>query len=350
MAARPPAEMRALVLREHHADAKTALRSLALETRPVPAPGPGQVLVRIAAAPCNPSDVFLLQGLYGASKTLPAAPGWEGAGTVVAVGPGMLPRWLQGRRVACASQSDGDGTWAEYFLAPAAMCIPLSTDVDDEQGAMLIVNPIAAYALFGMARGGKHRAAVNLAAASQVGRMLVRLAGAEGYPMIHVVRRSEQVALLRDLGAEHVLDSSAPGFAGELGELCARLGASLAFDPTAGPGSGAVLAAMPKHSTLVVYGALSEQPCGGFDPADFIFAGKRVEGFWLSDWMVREGLLGRIAVTQRVQQLVARGILSSTVALRLSLEEAPTALAQHSGSATSGKALILPNLSRSDHP
>jgi len=342
--------MRALVLNRHHAGGETALRSLALETRPVPAPGPGQVLVRIAVAPCNPSDVFLLQGLYGASKRLPAAPGWEGSGTVVEAGTGILPRWLLGRRVACASQSEGDGTWAEYFLAPAAMCIPLSRDVDDEQGAMLIINPTTAYALFDLARAGKHRAAVNLAAASQVGRMLVRLACPEGYPMIHVVRRSGQLALLRELGAEHVLDSSAADFKERLSQLCDSLGATVAFDPIAGPGSGPVLAAMPKHSTLVVYGALSEQPCGGFDPADFIFAGKRVEGFWLSDWMVRKGLLGRIAVTQRVQQLVARGILSSTVALRLSLEEAPERLARHLASATSGKALILPNLSRSDSP
>ncbi len=342
-----PDEMRALVLHHHHGDREQALRSLAVETRPVPAPGRGQVLVRVAAAPCNPSDVLLLQGLYGASKTLPAAPGWEGAGTVVAAGPGLLPRWLLGRRVACASQADGDGTWAEYFLAPASMCIPLSRDVDDEQGAMLMVNPVTSYALLDMARAGKHRAAVNLAAASQVGRMLVRLAGAEGYPMIHVVRRSEQAALLRELGAEHVLDSSATGFAGELGELCGRLGATIAFDPIAGAASGAVLAAMPKRSVLVVYGTLAEEPCGGFNPADFIFGEKRVEGFWLRAWMDRQGLLGRIAVTHRVQQMVARGVLSSTVALRLSLDEAPQRLAHHLSAATTGKALILPHLGRS---
>ena len=337
-----PAEMRALVLHRHHADRKTALRSLAVETRPVPAPGPGQVLVRIAAAPCNPSDVLLLQGVYGAHKTLPAAPGWEGAGTVVEAGPGILPRWLLGRRVACASQSEGDGTWAEYFLAPAAMCIPLSPDVDDEQGAMLIINPITAYALFHMARTGKHRAAVSLAAASQVGRMLVRLARSEGYPVIHVVRRPDQAASLRKLGAEHVLDSSAADFLEQLSPLCARLGATIAFDPVAGPASGAVLGALPNTSALVVYGALSEQPCGGFNPAEFIFSGKRVEGFWLTRWMARKGLLGRMAVTRLVQQLVARGILSSAVALRIPLEEAPPRLADHLSSAKAGKALIVP--------
>jgi len=337
-----PSEMRALVLHRHHADREAALRSLVVETRPVPAPGPGQVLVRIAAAPCNPSDVFLLQGLYGASKTLPAAPGWEGAGTVVAAGVGILPRWLLGRRVACASQSDGDGTWAQYFVAPAATCIPLSGEVDDEQGAMLIVNPITAYALLQLARAGGHPAAVSLAAASQVGRMLARLAAVQGYSLIHVVCRPEQAALLRELGAKHVLDSSTPEFAGELGGLCARTGATIAFDPIGGSGSGAVLAVLPKRSALVVYGALSEQPCGGFNPADFIFAGKQVAGFWLTAWMARRGLLGRIAVTRRVQQLVARGVLSSTVAQRIPLEEAPRRLAAHLSSSTAGKVLIVP--------
>ena len=114
-----PSTMRALELTEQRADVEEAIRGLRVVEKPVPRPGRGQVLVRIEAAPCNPSDLLFLQGLYGVSKTLPTVPGREGAGTVVASGGGLLGRWLTGKRVACGEQSDADGTWAEYFVAEA---------------------------------------------------------------------------------------------------------------------------------------------------------------------------------------------------------------------------------------
>src|SRR5687768_6596982 len=75
--------------------------SLAATRIPVPRPGPGQVLVRVAASPINPSDVAFIRGLYGFKKPLPTIPGFEGSGTVVESGGGVMGRWLKGRRVAC---------------------------------------------------------------------------------------------------------------------------------------------------------------------------------------------------------------------------------------------------------
>src|SRR6478672_5164546 len=112
-----PTSMRAVVLEAYHANLEDAIRSLKVVDRPVPTPRRGQVLVRIEATPCNPSDLLLLQGQYGTLKKLPTIPGWEGAGTVVASGGGLFSRWLVGKRVACALPHDRDGTWAEYFVA-----------------------------------------------------------------------------------------------------------------------------------------------------------------------------------------------------------------------------------------
>ena len=120
-----PDRMHALVLHEYCEDIAEAIDSLKVEQRSVPALKRGQVLVRIEAAPCNPSDLLLLQGKYGSLKTLPTVPGWEGAGTVVASGGGPLAWWLMGKRVACGQQEDRDGTWAQYVVANAAECIPL---------------------------------------------------------------------------------------------------------------------------------------------------------------------------------------------------------------------------------
>src|SRR5215813_1075788 len=94
-----PATMRAVQLRNY--DGKPD--SLTVAEVPVPRPGPGEVLVKVFASPVNPSDLMFLQGLYGFKKPLPAVPGFEGSGTVVEPGPGMLGRFLKGKRVACAA-------------------------------------------------------------------------------------------------------------------------------------------------------------------------------------------------------------------------------------------------------
>src|SRR3954467_1446033 len=93
-----PTTMRGLVLSEYHEDIDGAINGLKVMERPVPELRRGQVLVKIAAAPCNPSDLLLLQGKYGTLKKLPTVPGWEGAGTVIASGGGLLARWLKGKR------------------------------------------------------------------------------------------------------------------------------------------------------------------------------------------------------------------------------------------------------------
>src|SRR5215475_2482767 len=229
--------MRAVQLRAYDG------QSFAMAELPVPRPGPGQVLVRVAASPINPSDVMFVRGLYGFKKSLPAIPGFEGSGTVVESGRGLMARFLKGRRVAChaADPRITSGMWAEYLVTSAQACVPLRSDVEIEQAATMLVNPLSAWAMMDEVRRGRHRALVQTAAASALGRMLIRLGQKFAVPTINVVRRSEQVKLLRDQGAEHVLDSSSPDFDPNLRQLCHRLGASIGFDAVAGEMSARVL-------------------------------------------------------------------------------------------------------------
>lgn len=132
---------------------------------PVPRPGPGEVLVHMAASPINPSDLGFIKGSYGYQKPFPIVPGFEGSGTVVAAGRGLLPHLWIGRRVACAVSATG-GTWAQYLVTRAMHCIPLSKHLSLEQGTMMVVNPMSALAFFDMVKDGKHAAIVNPAAAS----------------------------------------------------------------------------------------------------------------------------------------------------------------------------------------
>ena len=109
----------------------------------------------------------------------------------------------------------------------------------------MLVNPLTAWALMEEARLGRHRAVVQTAAASALGRMVLRLGQKFSIATINVVRRAEQVDLLRKMGAEHVLNSSDPGFDASLADLCHRLGASIGFDAVAGEMSAQSFARSP---------------------------------------------------------------------------------------------------------
>ncbi len=331
-----PPTMRALQLRAY--DGKP--ESLVLVEKPVPHPGKGQVLVQIAAAPVNPSDSGFIRGLYAMQKKLPVTPGFEGSGTVVAAGSGLMARALLGKRVTSAAPFDGDGTWAEYMVTSAKMCIPLRKHVSLEQGATLIVNPMTAWALMDIAKRGGHRAVVQSAAASALGRMIFRLGKRFGITVINVVRRQEQVDLLQSLGAPYVLNSSVPDFEEHLRQLSHQLHVSLALEAVSGEIAGYILRALPKGAQMILYGAISEQACQ-IDPRSLVFDGKRLEGFWLAEWARRKSIIGQIRAAMQVQKLLASD-LKTEVRARLPLEDAVKGLQQYTVQMTEGKILLVP--------
>jgi NADPH:quinone reductase-like Zn-dependent oxidoreductase len=225
-------------------------------------------------------------------------------------------------------------------VTPASAAVPLRKEVDMEQGATMLVNPMTAWALVETARQGSSPAIVQTAAASAVGRMILRLARKFSLPVINVVRRAEQVELLRGLGAEHVLDSSDGDFDSRLRELCQQLKARIGFDSVAGDMTLRVLRAQPRGSRMLVYGALAMAPCQ-VDPGSLIFDSKRVEGFWLSGWLRNKGLLSKFRIAQQVQKLLARELKTECQA-RFPLEEAARALQQYAANMTAGKVLLVP--------
>jgi NADPH2:quinone reductase len=262
-----------------------------------PRPAEDEVLIRVGAAPINPSDIGLLfagadvgravqagtteepritlalsaaalQALAArVGQSLPV--GNEGAGVVVAAGAAPEAQALIGRTVACF----GGGMYAQYRCIKAAQCLALPPGTAPAEGASCFVNPLTALGMVETMRREGHRALVHTAAASNLGQMLQKICLADGIPLVNIVRRPEQAALLRDLGATHVCDSSAPGFAAELLEAVAATGATLAFDAVGGgPLADQILAAMEGaalrsasgynrygssvHKQVYVYGAL----------------------------------------------------------------------------------------------
>ena len=316
--------------------------SISLAELPVPRPGSGQVLVRVSASPINPSDLMFLRGVYGFKKPLPAVPGFEGSGTVVESGGGTMSRFLKGRRVACAAvdPKSSHGMWAEYVVTSAKSCIPLSKGVTMEQGAMMLVNPLTAWALVDTARRGHHKAIVQTAAASALGKMVVKLGRKFSIPVINVVRRVEQVSILEAMSAENVLNSNDEGFDRNLKKLCHDLGATIGFEAVSGEMSGRILRAQPDGSELLVYGALSLSATQ-IDPMSLIFEGKRVRGFWLSEWLRHLNVVSQVKIGRHVQGLLGDD-LKTEIHARLPLEQVGSALEQYAANMTSGKILLMP--------
>ena len=326
-----PKMMKTAVLHTYH-------QPLLIEEQPIPQPGPGEVLIRMANAPINPSDLSSLEGRYANPKPLPNTPGMEGSGTVVAAGGGLLPRLWMGRRVACVAPSGTEGTWAEYMVTKAQVCAPLNATITFEQGAMMFVNPLSAWAMLDMALSEKHRAVVSTAAASALGRMMLRLGQRMNLPMINVVRRQEQVDLLRSMGAEHVLNSSEPDYEARLKTCCHELGATLAFDAIAGSTTFQLTEALPRGSKVVVYGGLSQEP-SLIDPRKLIFEQKVVTGFWLSAWQRDTNLLKALRTVNKVQKLLGSD-LKTAVSTRIPLADINQGVAEYQNNMTKGKILL----------
>lgn len=332
-----PDEMTAVIL-----DSYSGAEALRVEQRPIPKPGKDEVLVKVAASPINPSDLAFLGGNYGFDNPPPVVPGGEGSGTVVAVGPGAMGRYFLGKRVACLSNGESDGIWAEYVVASTKGGVfPLDKSVSLEQGAMSVINPLTAVAFLEITKGGGHKAIVLTAAASALGQMVNRLGRSAGIRVINVVRREAQVELLRELGATAVLNSSDVDFDKQLHDACHQYDARLAFDAVAGPMTGQLLKALPKNSTVTVYSCLSHK-APQTDVDQIVFQGKTVTGFWLGPWLYStKNLLQILMLWRRSQKLISTD-LKSEIRVRYPFQEARKAVQEYTNHMTGGKILLTP--------
>jgi len=328
-----PATMHAVQLDEPNGQ-------LTLREIPVPRPGRGQLLVRLAAAPINPSDLGTLSGVgYSGALKFPFTPGVEGSGTVVAAGAGWLPRSLVGRRVACSAPLPGNGTWAEYMVTSAQLCMPLSNSVSLVQGAMLLVNPLTALAIFEIAASGKHRALVSTAAASALGGMILRVGQRRRLPIIHIVRRPAQVELVRGQGGEHVLNSSEPDFPERLQSLARQLRATLWLDAIGGHLTQTLAEAAPYGSRFLLYSRLAGEPCL-IDPLTALSQNLHFDGWFLGNWIREKNLLQVLRAARQAQSLL-NSDLASPVHSRVPLSAAQQAVEDYTRNMTAGKVLLV---------
>ncbi len=352
---------------------------VALREATVPEPAPGEVVVRVEAAPVNPSDVWLLlgpadlstlagheedgrpvltaavpAGAMGAMRARldrPLAVGNEGAGTVVRAGAGA--EHLLGRRVGMF----GGAMFAQLRRIAAERVMPLLDGASAADGAGMWVNPLTALAIVGTLRREGHTALVHTAAASNLGQMLVRVCAADGVGLVCVVRSPAQAATLRAIGAEWTVDSTSPAFERELADAVAATGATLAFDAVGGGTlANAILRAMEAAAgrggegyapygsgvtkQVYVYGGLDRGPTVLDRSYGMAWS---VGGFLLTTYLARAGADEAAAMRTRVARELTTTFASaydSVVSLADVLR--PDVAAAYAARATGGKVLVDP--------
>jgi NADPH2:quinone reductase len=310
--------------------------SIALVGTPVPADH--EVLVRIDAAPINPSDLGLLLAMADITQatasgtvdqpvvTAPISArvmaglsarvgesmpvGNECCGFVVAAGASPDAQAMVGKRVAMV----GGATYAEYRNVATMMCMVLPDDTTPQQGASCFVNPLTALGMVETMRMEGHTGLVHTAAASNLGQMLNRICLADGVPLVNIVRRPEQVAILREQGAIYVCDSSAPTFLDDLTAALVATRATIAFDAIGGGLlGGQILSCMEAainasatsynrygsdvHKQLYIYGGLDRGPTELSRTFGMAWG---IGGWLLTPFLGKLGLEGMIRLRQRV--------------------------------------------------
>ena len=361
-------------------DADGVLR-LSLQPTPVPALAATDVLIRIEATPINPSDIGLLFGAadpstfeVGGTASLPVATariperampamaarlgqsmpvGNEGAGVVIAAGDAPAAQALLGKTVAVL----GGAMYAQYRVVAAAQCLPLPEGTTPAEGASCFVNPLTALGMTETMKREGHTALVHTAAASNLGQMLNKICQKDGIALVNIVRKPEQAALLRGIGAQYVCDMTAPTFLADLTDALAATGATIAFDATGGGTlAGQILACMEAainrnakeysrygsavHKQVYLYGHLDTRPTEIQRSFGMAWG---VGGWLLTPFLQKIGSAGAKALRQRVASEL-KTTFASHYARELSLAEALSAeaIAFYGARNTGSKVLINP--------
>jgi NADPH2:quinone reductase len=367
-------QLRSLVKDDHTLE-------LSLVETEFPQPGPNEVLVRVEAAPINPSDLALLVGpadittvRVSGTAELPVitadipdklmkmvegrvgeslAVGNEGAGTVIAAGESDAAQALLGKTVGMV----GGEMYGQFRCLSVYQCLPLKDGTTATQGASCFVNPMTALGMVETMRMEGHTALVHTAAASNLGQMLNKICLADGVDLVNIVRKPEQVEILKALGAKYIVNSASEDFYAELTEALVATGATLAFDATGGGKlAGQILTCMEAAAVrsmseynrygsdvfkqVYIYGGLDRSPTTLSRNFGFSWG---LGGWLLSPFLQKVGMEKVMALRARVADEINTTFASHyTSEVSLSGALSVEAMAVYGKQATGEKVLIKP--------
>ena len=348
-----------------------------------PIPADDEVLIEVHAAPINPSDIGLLltfagdlsnidisesgDGLVASIKIHPGlmasmkprldkslAVGNEGAGIVVDAGKNV--KKLIGKTVGLA----GGSMYSQYICVPAINCLVMEEGTTPKEAASSFVNPLTALSFIETMKMENHSAIVHTAAASNLGQMLVKICKDDGIPLVNIVRKQEQVDILKNIGAEYVCNTSDPDFMKTLVKAVMETGATLGFDATGGGNNGELpgqilsameVAANKNSKEYSRYGSETYKQVyiyGGLDQSPSILKRSYGMSWGLGGWLLTP-MLGKIGMDkfQIMRKRIAKEIkttFASTYIQEISLEEMlqPEIINSYAEHKTGNKYLVNP--------
>ena len=305
----------------------------------IPTPADDEVLIEIYAAPINPSDLALLTTFGGdvsnikvsgsgdntvasmsvhpavmrsmksrVGQSMPV--GNEGAGVVVDAG--INAKSLIGKTVGLA----GGAMYSQYKCAPAVNCLVMDDGIAPSEAASSFVNPMTALSFVETMKMENHSAIVHTAAASNLGQMLVKVCKSENIPLVNIVRKEEQVNILKNIGAKYICNTNESDFMESLVGALTETGATLGFDATGGGNNGElagqILAAMEVAANNASgeysrYGSETYKQVyiyGGLDPSPTILKRSYGMSWGLGGWLLTP-MLGKIGM-EKFQEMRAR--------------------------------------------
>jgi NADPH:quinone reductase len=358
---------------------------VSLISQATPTPAANEVVIRIEATPINPSDLGLLFGaadistIKTSSDTTNAAKpsitaqiperamksmagrldqslpvGNEGAGVVIAAGSSAAAQALLGKTVAVL----GGAMYAQYRCIAADQCLVLPPGTTPAEGASCFVNPLTSLGMVETMRREGHKALVHTAAASNLGQMLNKICIKDNIALVNIVRKPEQAALLKGIGAKHMCDESSPSFMADLTQALVESGATIAFDATGGGDlAGRILTCMEAalnrttteysrygsitHKQVYIYGGLNTSPTEFVRNFGFSWG---MGGWLLFPFLQKIGLDAAQSLRNRVAAEL-KTTFASSYSKEISLQEAlqPAHIAIYGQRATGAKYLINPN-------
>jgi len=304
---------------------------------PTPQPGAGEVRVRTVLAPIHNHDLWTVRGQYGYKPTLPAIGGSEATGVIEALGEGVTGL-QEGQRVSAASVH---GTWAESFIAPARMVIPMPDSIEDNMAAQLIAMPLSALMLLEFLQVEKGQWIVQNAANGAVGKALAMLAKARGVHCLNLVRRDDGVAEMQALGIDHTVSTAQPDWVAQVRARLGEGGAAAAVDSVGGKASGELVSLLGENGTLVSFGSMTGEPMQ-IGSGDVIFKQATVKGFWGSKVSQAMAPEDKRRLVGELLTLAAAGGLSLPVDAVFGLDQIAEAAKASLQPGRNGKVLLKP--------
>jgi NADPH:quinone reductase-like Zn-dependent oxidoreductase len=300
--------------------------------------GENDVLIKVHSAPINPSDIHLLKGQLPTMKQ-PTILGLEGSGVVIQTGSSSEAMALNGKKVAFLALGHEDlGSWGEHIVMDRKMVFPLPDTITLSEGACALANPLTVEGMILTCQENNHKCIINSAACSMLGKMLVKACQKNGIKLITIVRREAQVAMLEQLGARHILNSSDSDFEAGLANLISQYQPTAFFDAVGGEFGNLVVKNMPPFSTTYIYGFLSGELGYTVPVADMIMKSKVVRG-----WLV----LALLDVPEKAAKILkgsfeglVAGDYKSTIVKSFPQDQFQEAIAFHDKHASEGKVIL----------